>query len=73
MWNTIIRGDHQVNDNNTYSVRWLRETSPQMNQIIAPARRPRAAAAREESDVDQTLSVNVNQVLSPHEGQHAAA
>ena len=29
VWNTIVRGDHQVNRNNTYSVRWLRETSPQ--------------------------------------------
>ena len=26
VWNTIIRGDHQINANNTYSVRWLRET-----------------------------------------------
>ena len=45
VWNTIVRGDHQVNSNNTYSVRWLRETSPQTNQIIAArvtARRPRA-------------------------------
>ena len=36
VWNTIIRGDHQINASNTYSVRWLRETSPQTNQIIAP-------------------------------------
>src|SRR4051812_10955150 len=63
VWNTIIRGDHQVTNNTTYSVRWLRETSPQKNQIITPpAITP--AAAREESDVDQTLSVNLNQVLT---------
>jgi hypothetical protein len=61
VWNTIIRGDHQVNNNTTYSVRWLRESSPQKNQIIGAVT---PAAAREESDVDQTLSVNFNQVLT---------
>ena len=61
VWNTIIRGDHQINANNTYSVRWLRETSPQFNQIIGSVTK---AAAREESDVDQTLSSDVNTVLS---------
>jgi hypothetical protein len=66
VWNTIIRGDHQINANNTYSVRWLRETSPQVNQIIAPNTTQAAAAgaAREESDVDQTLATNLNTVLS---------
>src|SRR4029079_6866812 len=59
VWNTIVRGDHQVNNNTTYSVRWLRESSPQVNQIIGAVT---PAAAREESDVDQTLSVNLNQV-----------
>ena len=63
VWNTIVRGDHQINNNATYSVRWLREQSPQANQIITPpAITP--AAAREESDVDQTLSTNLNLVLS---------
>ena len=61
VWNTIIRGDHQITRNNTYSVRWLRETSPQTNQIIGAVT---ARAAREESDVDQTLATNVNSVLS---------
>ena len=65
MWNTIIRGDHQINANNTYSVRWLRETSPQTNQIIPTATQAvTARAAREESDVDQTLATNLNSVLS---------
>jgi len=63
VWNTIVKGDHQVNNNTTYSVRWLRETSPQNNQIIGPPPLT-PAAAREESDVDQTLSANLNQVLS---------
>jgi hypothetical protein len=61
VWNTIIRGDHQINNNTTYSVRWLREASPQANQIIGAVS---PAAAREESDVDQTVSGSFNQVLS---------
>jgi hypothetical protein len=61
VWNTIVRGDHQLSSNNTYSVRWLRETSPQLNQIIGGVT---AAGAREESDVDQTVSANLNSVLS---------
>jgi hypothetical protein len=61
VWNTIVRGDHQINNHSTYSVRWLREQSPQSNQIIGAVT---PAAAREESDVDQTLSTNLNLVLS---------
>lgn len=61
VWNTVIRGDHQINNNTTYSVRWLREQSPQVNQIIGAVT---PAAAREESDVDQTVSVSLNQVLA---------
>ena len=61
VWNTIVRGDHQISRNNTYFVRWLREASPQVNQIIGAVT---PAAAREESDVDQTLATNVNSVLS---------
>jgi len=61
VWNTIIRGDHQINNTNSYSVRWLREASPQKNQIIGAVT---PAAAREESDVDQTVSASLNTVLS---------
>jgi hypothetical protein len=61
VWNTIIRGDHQINRNNTYSVRWLRESSPQVNQIVGAVT---AAAARTEQDVDQTVATNFNSVLS---------
>ncbi|MGE3491431.1 MAG: carboxypeptidase regulatory-like domain-containing protein [Vicinamibacterales bacterium] len=65
VWNTIIRGDHQVNNSTTYSVRWLREASPQVNQIINQGTIAAApAAAREESDVDQTVSGTLNMVLS---------
>jgi len=61
VWNTIIRGDHQINNNTTYSVRWLREQSPQVNQIIGAVT---PSANREESDVDQTVSGTLNMVLS---------
>ncbi|MEP6917001.1 MAG: TonB-dependent receptor, partial [Acidobacteriota bacterium] len=41
------------------------EQSPQLNQVIpVGAQAVTLAAAREESDVDQTLSVNLNSVLS---------
>ena len=33
VWNTFVRGDHQLNAANTWGVRWLRETSPQPLQI----------------------------------------
>ena len=34
VWNALTRFDHQINANNTWGVRWLREDSPQFNQII---------------------------------------
>ena len=34
VWNTLFRFDNQLNANNTWAVRWLRESSPQLNQII---------------------------------------
>lgn len=65
VWNTVIRGDHQINNRTTYSLRWLREQSPQVNQIIASGTQAAApAAAREESDVDQTVSFSLNNVLA---------
>jgi hypothetical protein len=65
VWNTIIRGDHQISPSHTYNVRWLREQSPQKNQIVPNGTIvPTGLAAREESDVDQSLAVNLNSVLS---------
>jgi hypothetical protein len=61
VWNTVVRGDHQINANNTWGVRWLREASPQYNQIIANVT---LDASREEFDVDQTVVASVNSVLS---------
>ncbi|MEO5894394.1 MAG: TonB-dependent receptor [Vicinamibacterales bacterium] len=60
VWNTVIRGDHQISPNHTYGVRWLRESSPQFNQIIGDVT---LDAAREEADVDQTVVGSVNSVL----------
>jgi len=61
VWNTIGRFDHQINASNTWGVRWLREDSPQFNQLIGDVS---LAAAREESDTDQTLVAMLNSVLS---------
>jgi hypothetical protein len=61
VWNTVVRGDHQLNANNTWGVRWLRESSPQYNQIIDNVT---LDASREEFDVDQTVVGSLNSVLS---------
>jgi outer membrane receptor protein involved in Fe transport len=72
VWNSLVRFDHQINSDHSWSVRWLRETSPQFNQII-PAVNPIAgvtgtfpvtlAAAREEDDLDQTVAASLNSVF----------
>jgi Carboxypeptidase regulatory-like domain len=61
VWNTVVRGDQQINANNTWGVRWLREDSPQYNQIIDNVT---LDASREEFDVDQTVVGSLNSVLS---------
>jgi len=64
VWNTLVRFDHQINADHSWSVRWLRETSPQFNQIIASNGLPvTLEAAREEDDLDQTLAFSLNSVL----------
>jgi outer membrane receptor protein involved in Fe transport len=60
IWNTVARFDHQVNANNTWGVRWLREYSPQFNQIIGSLT---PAAVDEEDDLDQTVVGTLNTVL----------
>ena len=60
VWNTVVRADHQITPNHTWGVRWLREASPQFNQIIGAVT---LDAAREESDVDQTVVGSLNSVL----------
>src|SRR4029450_1457589 len=71
VWNTLARFDHQLNVNHTWAIRWLRESSPQLNQIvpavytapIAVTLPVTANASREENDVDQTLVATLNSVL----------
>lgn len=60
VWNTLVRFDHQINANHTWAVRWLREYSPQYNQIIGTVT---LAAAREEDDLDQTVVGTLNSVF----------
>ena len=61
VWNTYIRADHQINSNNTYGVRWLRETSPQPLQIQAENHTPSRHEA--ETDVDWTVVGNLSSVI----------
>ena len=61
VWNTFVRADHQITANNTYGVRWLRETSPQPLQIQDTNRTPSRHEA--ETDVDWTLVGNVSSVI----------
>ena len=60
VWNTVARFDQQLTPNHTYAVRWLRETSPQLNQLIGNVT---LAASRDEIDTDQTVVGSVNSVL----------
>jgi hypothetical protein len=60
IWNTVARFDHQINAGNTWGVRWLREYSPQFNQIINDRT---LAAAEEEDDLDQTIVATLSSVL----------
>lgn len=61
VWNTFLRADHQINQANTWGVRWLRETSPQPLQIQATNHTPSRHEA--ETDVDWTAVGNLTSVL----------
>jgi hypothetical protein len=71
VWNSVVRFDHQINSGHTWNVRWLREHSPQFNQIIPSAAGPAGspqlpvstAALREEDDLDQTVVASLNSSL----------
>ncbi len=60
VWNTVVRFDNQISPNHTWGVRWLRESSPQYNQIIGNVT---LAASREEFDIDQTVVGTLSSVL----------
>ena len=59
-WNTLIRFDHQINANNTWAVRWLREWAPQWTTIGA---RNLPQSAQDETDLDQTAVGTLTTVL----------
>ncbi len=61
VWNTFLRGDHQLNSANTWGIRWLRETSPQPLQIQAENHTPPRHEA--ETDVDWTVVGNLSSVI----------
>ncbi len=55
VWNTMVRFDGQWSANESGAIRWLREASPQKNQVIPSGGLPVTLnSSREESDVDQT-------------------
>jgi hypothetical protein len=60
--NTTLRFDTQPSKNHQLAVRWLRESSPQFNQIIGAVT---LDAAREESDIDQTVVGSWTAILGP--------
>ena len=68
VWNSLIRFDYQMSKNHSWQVRWLRESSPQLNQIVpvvvgGNAIQVTQAASREESDIDQTVVGSLTSVL----------
>lgn len=64
VWNTLIGLDHQISPKHSWDARWLRETSPQFNQIIpVGTRQVTLAASREEDDTDQTAAFHFNSAL----------
>ena len=58
VWNTMIRADHQLNSGETYAVRWLRDSSPQLNKSSV-----NNTYADQENDVDQTIVGTLSSVL----------
>jgi hypothetical protein len=61
VWNWMARLDHQINANNTWAVRWLRESSPQTNQFVATNLTRDHAEA--EDDHDWTLVGTLSSVI----------
>ena len=61
VWNWMVRMDHQIDANNTWAVRWLRETSPQTNQYTSTTFT--RVRAEEEQDTDWTVVGTLNSVI----------
>ena len=62
VWNSMVRIDQQINRNNTWAVRWLRESSPQTKQYTAT--NITRANAEQEEDVDWTMVGTLNSVVA---------
>ncbi len=62
VWNWMVRMDHQINANNTWAVRWLRESSPQSNQFPGVTNWT-SSRAEQENDVDWTIVGTLNSVI----------
>jgi hypothetical protein len=63
VWNWMARVDHQINANNTWAVRWLRETSPQSNQFPGVTNWTKSRAEKE-TDTDWTIVGTLNSVIA---------
>ena len=61
-WNTFWRVDHQLNPNNTWAFRWLRESAPQFN--VLDGLRDTLESNDDETDRDQTLVGTLTTVVS---------
>ena len=59
-FNTMIRFDHQINANNTWAVRWLREWAPQYYTI---GTRQTLESYQDETDLDQTAVGTLTSVV----------
>jgi hypothetical protein len=73
VWNWLVRLDHQINAKHSWNVRWLKELSPQKNQIIPDGARQVTQAAvargkRHGPDRGRDVQLGVRQ----HQVQHAA-
>jgi outer membrane receptor protein involved in Fe transport len=63
--NELAKVDYQISSTNHLAARYLRETSPQFNQIIdAGSSQATLEAAREEADTDSTWVATLDSVLS---------
>jgi hypothetical protein len=59
-WNTLIRFDHQINNNHSWAVRWLREWAPQWYTI---GNRQTLESYQDETDLDQTAVGTLTSVI----------
>src|SRR5206468_7649849 len=62
VWNWMVRVDHQINGSNKWAVRWLRESSPQTNQLVQT--NYTRSRAEEEQDTDWTMVGTLNSVIA---------